>query len=435
LSSEAVVVEKFSHDLRGIARQNGKTIFIDGAIPDETVTITYTKSKKDYAEARISEVLEASVARVEPECPHFGVCGGCSLQHLDAASQIKYKEAVLLDILARVGHLQPKQVLPPLQAAIWNYRHKARLSVRYVEKKSKILLGFREKLYPRYIAEIHTCKVLAKDIDAVLKPLALLLESMVKMRAISQIEVAADDASVVLIIRNLEDLPDDDIAKLRAFSQLDIIPKNFILYLQPNNAEPYPLFTDKALLSYKNYFRNLNLYFYPTDFTQVNPSLNKLMVLKVVELLALDADDVVLDLFCGIGNFSLPIATLCHKVIGIEGSDLMVERAHNNASLNNIDNVEFYCYNLELTSSIKALSLNKCNKVLLDPPRSGALEFVKNIDLFAPKMIVYVSCNPLTLARDAEILLQHNYVMQQALVMDMFTHTSHVESLAVFTRS
>ena len=425
-------VEKFSHDGRGIARIDGKTTFIQGALPGETVVFQYTCQKKDFDEGRALSIVEASTHRVEPRCPHYALCGGCSLQHLDSATQIHEKQALLLDLIARIGRTEPEHVLPPLQSEVWHYRNKARLSVRYVEKKQSTLVGFREKLNPRYITEISECPVLNARVDAKIVHLRGLIDSLDDPRVIAQIEVAAGDDDIALIFRNLSALSPQDEEKMSAFGELT----RFHIYLQPAGPDSVHLFYPKTggeYLSYSLPSENIRFQFRPTDFTQVNGGLNRLMVTHALELLALEPDDVVLDLFCGLGNFSLPIAKHCAKVVGIEGSQAMVLRAQMNAQTNGLTNTAFFSANLDDVSALSCLKNDTFSKLLIDPPRIGAMEIAKQIHTIAPQRIVYVSCNPATLARDTDILVnQQGYRLVAAGVMDMFPHTAHVESIAVF---
>lgn len=426
-------IEKFSHDGRGIARIDGKTTFIAGALPNETVQFTYTRSKSDFAEGQAVEITHPSPDRVVPHCPHYHVCGGCSLQHLSAPAQIEAKQALLLEVLARIGHCQPEDVLAPLTADVWHYRNKARLSVRYVEKKSATLLGFREKNNPRYITDIHQCPVLHASVDRHIDTMRALLDAMPDKRNIAQIEVAAGDEEVALIIRNLTPLCDESQDLLRKFGE----QTQFRLYLQPAGPDSVQLFYPEDADEYLQYTLpelGLTYRFHPNDFTQINQSINKQMVSLAIGLLDLRNTDVVLDLFCGLGNFSLPLAQQAARVIGLEGSQQMVERAAMNAQANNIANAEFACRNLEDWALTDPL-VKGVNKMLLDPPRTGALEIVKQMTVLGPELIVYVSCNPTTLARDADILVNtHGYKLRAAGVMDMFPHTAHVESIAVFER-
>lgn len=430
-SPQTAVIEKFSHDGRGIARIEGKTTFIAGALPTETVQFMMTRRKADFDEGYVVEILHPSVQRVEPHCPHYALCGGCSLQHLSADSQIEVKQGLLMDVLTRIGHCQPQAILPPITADVWHYRNKARLSVRYVEKKSATLLGFREKNNPRFITDIHQCPVLHAMVDTHIDTLRALLDTLPDKRCIAQIEVAAGEDAVALIIRNLEPLTEASQTQLRHFAE----QTGFRLYLQPAGPDSvqlfYPLDADEYL-QYSLPEFSLVYRFHPNDFTQVNQPINRKMVSLALQLLALQPSDVVLDLFCGLGNFSLPLAQHCARVIGLEGSAQMIERAYMNAQANHITNAEFACYNLEEWSPTDP-QVKGVNKVLLDPPRSGALAIVKQIHLLKPELIVYVSCNPVTLARDADILVNtQGYELQAAGVMDMFPHTAHVESIAVF---
>ncbi|MFC3907686.1 23S rRNA (uracil(1939)-C(5))-methyltransferase RlmD [Legionella dresdenensis] len=425
-------IERFSHDGRGIARINGKTTFVQGALPGETVTFQYTEVKRDYDEGRVITVDTASPQRAEPRCPHYALCGGCSLQHLAESEQIHEKQALLLDLLLRVGKTAPEEVLPPLTSTTWNYRNKARLSTRYVEKKNSTLIGFREKINPRYITEINQCPVLNKKVDDQIISLRALIDSFQKPAIIAQIEVSAGDEEVALIFRNLENLTTADEDKLREFGR----QSGFIIYLQPKGPDSVTLFYPDNADNYLNYAlpdHGIQFKFHPTDFTQVNPGLNRAMVNQAIALMDLQPDDVVLDLFCGLGNFSLPMARHCAKVTGIEGSETMVARARMNAGLNGLDNTEFFCANLDEVNALANIVNGRVDKLLIDPPRSGALEIVKQINKLKPARLVYVSCNPATLARDADILVNHHgYRLAAAGVMDMFPHTAHVESIALF---
>lgn len=428
------VIEKLSHDGRGIARIEGKTTFIQGALPNETVVFKYLRRKRDFDEGQVVSVTEPSVYRVEPECPHFTMCGGCSLQHLEPSRQIEEKQTLFLDILARIGHCQPENMLPPLVADYWHYRNKARLSVRYVEKLQSALVGFREKNNPRYVTRMEHCSILNKRVDEQLLNLRELVASFDKPQDIAQIEVSAGDDDVALIFRNLSALSLSDEEKLKAFAD----NTNFRLYLQPKGPDSVNLFYPTQISEYLSYQLpeyDISFLFHPTDFTQINGALNRQMVSLALHLLALTEDDVVLDLFCGLGNFSLPLAKKVKHVVGIEGSETMVLRAGMNAAHNGITNAEFFSANLDDKDAFQSLTLPKFSKLLLDPPRSGALEIVSNIERFSPVRIVYVSCNPATLARDADILVhQKGYRMVDAGVMDMFPQSAHVESIALFEK-
>ncbi|BCA95592.1 23S rRNA (uracil(1939)-C(5))-methyltransferase RlmD [Legionella antarctica] len=427
-------IANLSHDGKGVARINGKATFIQGALTDETVEFQYTRVKKDFDEGRLLSVIEHSPLRVEPKCPHYQMCGGCSLQHMSEQEQIYFKQKQLLDLLSRFGHTKPQMILPPLTGAYWNYRNKARLSVRFVEKKQSAMVGFRERNNPRYITEITQCPVLNAKIDADIIPLRHLIDSMKDKHCIAQIEVAAGDDDIGLIFRNLKSLADEDEIKIEQFAK----QYRYKIFLQPGGPESVYCFyppNSSEYLAYNLPDYKINFQFHPTDFTQVNAELNRSMVKLALQLMDLKNTDMVLDLFCGLGNFSLPMAQFCSKVVGVEGSKTMVERAYMNAKANHLSNVDFYAANLDDITEIKNLVRQSFNKVLIDPPRSGALEIVKQIDSLNPERIVYVSCNPVTLARDTDILVnQKGYILMKAGVMDMFPHTAHVESIALFEK-
>lgn len=427
-------IEKFSHDGRGIARIDGKTTFIQGALPQEKVVFQYLKRKRDFDEGRVVSVEVPSPHRVEPKCSHFGICGGCSLQHLEPSMQVHEKQALFLDMLERIGHCQPEAVLPPLLGPVWQYRHKARLSVRYYEKSSSLRLGFREKNNPSWIMNIEHCVVLHPKVEAHLEELRHLIASFDEIRMIAQIEVAAGDDEVALIFRHLSPLSVLDEAKLIAFAEVT----GFLIFLQSGGPHTVALFYPKdakEFLTYRLPTEGIGFSFHPTDFTQINAGLNRLMIPHALELLALQPEDNVMDLFCGLGNFSLPIAKHCAKVVGVEGSDMMVDRARMNAIENDLPHVSFMSANLDDGVVMDRLAEYPVNKLLIDPPRVGAMEIVKRIERLNPERIVYVSCNPATLARDAGILVnEKGYRMTRAGVMDMFPHTAHVESIALFER-
>lgn len=428
------VIEKFSHDGRGIARINGKTTFIQGALPGETILFQYTKIKSDFDEGVAIDVIDASKLRAAPPCLHYAECGGCSLQHLNQEAQIHIKQTLLLDSLQRIGKVVPESILAPLLSTGLHYRNKARLSVRFVNKKQKALVGFREKSNSRYIADIDSCTILHAELGNRLADLKDLIASLDNPHAIAQIELAAGDKEIALIFRNLEILNAADELKLKNFAQR----YQFIIFMQPEGPESvYLLYPPNAasFLKYSHVVENINFYFHPNDFMQVNAEINQTMVSQALDLLALKSQDNVLDLFCGLGNFSLPIAKYAHWVTGIEGSDTMVERATMNAALNHIVNCSFLCSNLDQPQILLPYKNQGINKVLLDPPRAGALEIVKSISYISPETIVYVSCNPATLARDSGILVHdHGYRLKAAGVMDMFSHTAHVESMVLFER-
>lgn len=423
-----------SHDGRGIARINGKTTFIMGALPGEEVSFIYTKRHNKFDEGQAQEIIKASPERATPLCPHFGVCGGCSLQHMNNQAQIHFKQEMLLEQLKHSGHIEPETILPllPLVGPTTGYRHKGRLSVKYVIKKSKVLVGFREQ-DARFIADIQSCAVLHPSVGKKIADLSAFIEQLQIKDQIPQIEIAVDDTTTVLIIRHMQPLTNTDQYQLRTFAQTH----HFQIYLQPAGMDSIHKFWPEDNNTYLNYQLpnyQLTLQFHPTDFTQVNPHINQAMITSALELLELNSQDQVLDLFCGLGNFTLPIARFCKDVVGVEGSMAMVERATHNAQLNGIKNAEFYCADLTSDFYNDSWARRQYNKILLDPPRTGAKEMINHIVKFKAQRIVYVSCNPATLARDAELLSKQGYCLKAAGVMDMFPHTSHVESIAWFEK-
>ncbi len=425
-------IEKFSHDGRGLARVDGKVTFIEGALPGETVTFNVTKQKRDFNEGRLLEVLVASTERVSPRCVHFGVCGGCSLQHLNEHSQIHVKQLELIDLLARVGHVTPEKILAPLTSSSWHYRNKARLSVRHVPKTKTVLVGYREKHDPSCIVDVKTCSVLNESIPiAALQSLVLSFDDP---RMIPQIEVAVGDDEAALIIRHMSALSSADESNLREFSEQFKIK----IYLQPKGVDSVHLFyppSSDDFLVYRLPEHGITFQFHPTDFTQVNAGLNQKMVTLSLELLALNDEDIVLDLFCGLGNFTLPIAKHCRAVIGVEGTATMVKRAQMNAERNGLNNTTFLARNLDDSAVMNDLKRFGANKLLIDPPRTGAYSFVKEIHTLALERLVYVSCNPATLARDLGYLVhEQGYHLSAVGVMDMFPHTAHVESIALLEK-
>lgn len=432
--SPTAEVYAFSHDGRGIATLNQKVTFIAGALKGETVTCRITQKKSSHQEAVLTEVVKASPERTTPPCPHFGVCGGCSLQHMSVNMQIELKQQTLLDQLKHFGKVVPQQILPPLQSESLGYRRKARLGAKFVIKKDKMLVGFREKS-SRYLADLETCPVLYPAIGEKLNELAELLRSMEQYLSIPQIELAVGDTEIALVFRHLQPLSEGDKNKLILFGE----KHQFHIYLQPNPPAMveriYPLQgTDRLHYTLPDF--NLTYAFHPLDFTQVNLEMNRLMVHQALALLAPSPTERVLDLFCGIGNFTLPLATRAAHVTGIEGTEAMVERAYENARLNNLDNVSFHAANL-MDESLSAPWMNTSyDKILLDPPRAGAKEILPLLAKLNPKRIVYVSCNPATLARDAGDLVHlHHFQLKSVGIMNMFPHTAHIEAMAVFERS
>lgn len=429
---QTVTISSLSHEGRGIAYINNKTTFIEGALPGEEVSFTYSKKHSKYDEGIVFEVTSASPDRITPVCPHFSICGGCSLQHLQSTQQIAFKQKVLLEQLKHFGNLIPQEIIPPLTGPEWGYRYKARLSVKYVDKKNALLIGFHEK-NGRYVADLSCCPVLHPSVGQLIEPLKKMIMQLTIYRQIPQIEVAIADNVSALIFRHLIAMPEQDIKQLMQFAQ----QYHLHIYLQPNS--PLPLHciwpeNDQQLLKYSLKDHHLTLEFKPTDFTQINPMVNQKMINSALQLLDLNAEDTVLDLFCGIGNFTLPIAKYCKSVVGIEGAKSSVERAIHNALKNNINNAQFHVSNLAEPNCSANWITQKYHKILLDPPRTGTLELINHFAHWQPLKIVYVSCNPATLARDAGELAKQGYRLIKAGVMDMFPHTKHVESIALFEK-
>ena len=423
-------VSAISHDGRGIAHVDDKTLFIANALPNEEVVFQYTSKRSQIAEGKAIEIKNPSPDRIDPACEYFMICGGCSSQHIAHEKQLMIKQNALLDLLKSNIKCLPKKILTPIQSSTWGYRRKARLGVRYVNKKEKVLVGFREK-YSNFLTDMSYCKILHPSIGQELTALADLIHSLSIYREIPQFEIAIGDMDVAIIIRHLKNFNEEDLTLLKSFSQNNKIQ----IYSQSGGLDTVKkLFPDdnNERLSYQLEQYDIKFFFHPNDFTQVNFDVNKQMVNRALELLSLNDDDKVLDLFCGLGNFTLPIAKFAQHVTGVEGSQRMVERGYENAKANNINNVEFYAADLSAEISHYPWVKKQYDKVLLDPPRSGALEVLPLFELWRPSRIVYVSCNPATLARDAGKLVEMGYKLEAAGIMDMFPHTSHVESIALF---
>jgi len=427
-----VTIESLSHDGRGVTHVDGKAVFIDGALPGEEIEFIYTAKKRKYDEGKVHEIKTASPHRVEAKCAHYGICGGCSLMHLDATEQINQKQAILLDNLKHIGHVAAEEVLDPVTGPIWGYRRKARLGAKYVIKKERLLVGFREKRNS-FIADIKQCEVLHPSVGLRIEALSELITQFSIRDKLPQIEVAVSDDTTALIFRNLEAFSDADKEKLIDFEK----QHSFKIFLQPGGLDTVaPLVADTESsneLFYKMPEYDIEMAFQATHFTQVNADINKAMVALAVKSLAPEPGDNILDLFCGLGNFTLPIARSGADVVGVEGSKVLVQLATKNAQKNGLSNVEFFTADLFSEFQMHAWSKQKYNKVLLDPPRSGAFDIVQWLPKTGVKKIVYVSCNPSTLARDADVLVnRHGFKLTQTGVMDMFPHTAHVEAIAIF---
>ena len=430
---QPVRIESLDHEGRGVAHVDGKAIFIDGALPGEIVTYSPYVQKPGYERAQLLQVLKPSAARTVPRCRHYGVCGGCSLQHLDARAQVAAKQRVLEDTLWHIGRIRPDHILPAIYGEPWGYRHRARFSARYVAKKGGSLIGFREKR-GSYVADMTSCEVVPPRISALLVPLRALITALSIADRVPQIELAVGDGVDALVLRILRPLGSGDGELLRQFA--DRYRVQFFLQPRgPESATPfYP--AHDGVLHYSLPEFSLDIGSSPTEFTQVNPGVNAVLVRRALSLLEPKAGERIADMFCGIGNFSLAIARSGASVVGIEGSRSLVERAQANAGRNGLDaTAEFTQGNLFDIDAAQLVRLGRFDRMLIDPPRDGAVELIKALGADAPRRIVYVSCNPATLARDAGVLAHiKGYELSAAGVVNMFPHTSHVESIAVFDR-
>ncbi len=431
MQNPEVEIESLTHDGRGVARVDGKTVFVAGALPGERARIRYGKRHRNYDEARVEELLTRSADRIEPRCPHFGTCGGCAFQHLPAERQIEVKQGVLAENFERIGKVRPDRWLPPLSDEPWGYRRKGRLSVKWVEQKGKVLVGFRED-NPRFIADLSVCHTLLPEVGHRIEALSELIGSLEARREIAQIEIAAGDDTVALVFRHLLPLADDDREKLRSFG----VQHDLAILLQPGGPDSVHLLWPETIdLHFRIADADVELAFRPLDFIQVNPGMNQRMIRRTLDLLDVKSDDSVLDLFCGLGNFTLPIAKRVAAVVGIEGDEGLLARAAANAERNGIDNARFHAADLLLNHATAVWARSGFSKLLLDPPRSGAAAVLDYLPRKGTDRIVYVSCHPGSLARDAGVLVnRHGFTLVEAGVMDMFPQTAHVESIALFIR-
>ena len=428
-----VSIEALSHDGRGVAHVDGKVLFVDAALPGEIVQFVYTDSRRDYAEGRVVEVLTPAPERVTPECPHFGNCGGCSFQHAGSEAQILLKQQMLEEQFARIGKLSIPELWQPLTGPHWGYRHKARMGVKYVAKKGRVLVGFRERRNP-FLADIEACPVMHPSVGTKLMDLSEMFGKLTIRDKIPQIEVAIGDAQCVLAIRVLDLPTEQDREIMSAFAR----QHDITLYLQPKGPDSIvPLYpVNPELPTYALPDQDIVFHFRPAMFTQVNTDINRKMVNRVLETLALEKTDRVLDLFCGLGNFTLPMARHAGLVVGVEASKPLIEHARENARLNGIDNVEFHAADLTRDIADMTWARGSYDKILLDPSRAGAAEVLPLLRQWQPRQVVYVSCNPATLARDAGMLVHElGYRLVKAGVMDMFPQTAHVESIACFEQA
>ncbi len=426
---ETAEIESLDHEGRGVAHVGGKAVFVDGALPGESVRFQRTRRQRRYDEAVVVEVLRAAPERVTARCRHFGICGGCSLQHLEHAAQLAAKVRIVAEALERIGGVAPGRWLPPLTGPAWSYRRRARLGCKFVDKKGKVLVGFRERGSP-LLADLEVCEVLAPPVGSLVAALAALAGSLDIRRRVAQIEVAIGDNGTALVLRVLDEPTDTDLARLREFEARHGIA----LHLQRGGLDTVtPLTPPAAVLRYELDGLPAGIEFAPTDFIQVNGELNRLMVARAMELLDPQATDRALDLFCGLGNFSLPLARRTAAVAGVEGDAALVARARANAARNGIENAAFHAADLAGAAPPGDWVRAHYDLVLLDPPRAGAREILPVAVTSRPRRIVYVSCHPASFARDAGILSgQLGYRLAAAGVMDMFPHTSHVETIALF---
>ena len=427
------LIESIDHEGVGVAHVDGKVVFIDGGVTGERVAFTRRRSRGNFDLGTVTAVLRPSAQRTEPRCRYFGTCGGCAMQHVEASAQVAAKQRVLEDNLARLGKVAPEMILPPVVGPLWGYRNRARLSVHYVAKKGGVLVGFHERR-SSYVADTMSCEVLPPRISAMIPALRELFTSMKLRERIPQLELAVGAGVTVFVLRHLEPIPGEDADKLRAFAdhhgiQWWLQPKG------PDSAHPWhPM--EAPALDYKLTEFGLSLRYRPTEFTQVNAGVNAVLVRRAVDMLDARPGERVGDLFCGLGNFTLAIASRGVDVVGMEGAPSLVERARENAKLNGLEaRASFVAYDLYADAPGALARLGRVDRLLIDPPRDGAVEICKAIGDDGPSRIVYVSCSPSTLARDAGVLVNvKGYRLRSAGVVNMFPHTGHVESIALFER-
>lgn len=427
-----VTIESLAHDGRGVAHVEGKVVFIDEALPGEEVEFVYTEMRRDFSEGKVVNLITRAPERADAACPHYGVCGGCSFQHVAEAEQIHIKERLLQEQLKRIGKVPVPELWEPLTGPHWGYRRKARMGVKYVAKKNRTLVGFRERRHP-YLAEIENCRVMHPVVGEKMVDLSEMISELSIREKIPQIEVAIGDTQCVLAVRVMEPPTESDKEKLRAFAHLH----DLSICLQPKGPDSIvPLDGEPEVIpTYALPEHGIEFRFRPAMFTQVNYEINRQMIDRVLATLELNEHDNVLDLFCGLGNFTLPMARYAGHVVGVEGDQPLVEHAKANARHNRIENVEFYAADLSKDVVEQPWFNRKYNKIMLDPSRAGASEVLQYFKKWQPERVVYVSCNPSTLARDAGILVNElGYKLVKAGVMDMFPQTSHVESIALFVK-
>ncbi len=431
----SVTIESLDQEGRGVAHAEGKVIFIEGALPGEIVTYSPYRKKSNFELAQVGKILKPGSARVTPQCRYFGVCGGCGLQHMDARAQVAAKQRILEGDLKHIGKVEPELILPAVYGAAWGYRYRARMSVRYVAKKGGVLVGFHEKR-SSFVADMQSCEIMPPRISALIMPLRELIGSLSLRERLPQVEVSLGEEVDVLVLRIMDPLSAQDEVLLRAFAAQHTV-QFFLQTKGPETAYPfYPL--DAPELNYVLPEFDIVMPFHPTEFTQVNPAMNRILVRRALSLLDPQPGERIADFFCGLGNFTLPIARRGAQVVGYEGSATMVRRAAENAERNRLSaNTQFIETNLFEASTTWLQGQGAFDKMLLDPPRDGAFAIVNSLaeGQAAPERIVYVSCNPATLARDAAVLVHaKGYRLKAAGVVNMFPHTTHVESMALFEK-
>ena len=430
---ETARIESVTHDGRGIAAMNGKKVFVSGALEGEEVRFQRRKSRRNFDEAELLEILEASPERVEARCEAFSRCGGCAMQHVSDEQQRRIKSQTLRDNFERIARVEPLQWLEPMTGPVWNYRRRARLGVKDVPAKGRVLVGFREKHAP-YITDMHRCEVLAEPVGNMIDPLSEMIGRLSIRARLPQIEIAVADNAVALVFRVLDAPSVEDEVLLRAFGESN----NVRVYLQPGGLDSISLLFPEEPVEALHYLLpefDVRIDFDPLGFVQINSEINLSMVGRAVEMLNPGPDDRVLDLYCGIGNFSLPLARRAGTVLGVEGEAMLVSAAAANAQQNGIDNASFRKADLSTIDGTEAWLRKGWDRVLLDPARSGAAEIVAHMSAIGVERIVYVSCHPGTLARDAGTLVnEQGYRCEAAGIIDMFPHTAHVESIAVFDK-
>jgi 23S rRNA (uracil1939-C5)-methyltransferase len=427
-------IESLDYEGRGVARHEGKVVFVEGALPGERVTASIYKKTPAFEQGFAQTIIHDSPSRTKPNCEYFGLCGGCALQHIEPRTQVAAKQRVLEDHLKHIGQVSPERILPAIYGPTWGYRHRARFTVRHVAKKGGVLVGFHEKR-SRYVADMHSCRVLPQRISDLIGPLRELIVQLSIAQRLPQIEIALTEIADVFVFRILDALTAQDEVLMKTFAD----QHRLVVYLQPDGPDSTYLLhpVDATALYYALPEFDVQIHFRPTDFTQVNHAINTVLVRRALRLLDPQPGERIADLFCGLGNFTLPIARSGASVLGIEGSAGLIARATDNAMLNRLSsNVQFMTMDLFKIDAIQWAALGDFDKLLIDPPRDGALELIRLIGSNGPRRIVYVSCNPATLARDADLLVNtHGYRLLSAGVVNMFPHTAHVESIACFERA